>query len=88
MSKYKLLRRFCGRPTIPIYDNLPRSVNLFKCGVPYYEALGTKDFDQFCITYGDTMMVMFTVNCRDNIRKWRDKVDRITREADWEIIRK
>jgi hypothetical protein len=31
---------------------------------------------------------MFTVNCRDNVRKWRDKVDRLTREADWEIVRK
>ena len=88
VMRYKLLKRFCGIPNIPYIGDLPRDCNLFKSGVPYYEALGTKEFDMFCITYGTTRMVMFTVIVKNNIDKWREKVDKHTSSAEWDIIKK
>jgi hypothetical protein len=86
--KYKLLKRFCGIPNRPFFGDLPRYHNLFESGIPYYQALGTKEFDMFCITYGTTSMVMFTVVVKNNIDKWKEKMDKHTSSAEWDIIKK
>lgn len=78
--KYERLKRFLITPE----EVFTRGMSM--CGVPYYEAL---DLSVVLCAFGEAKFDnrKYLVKTQDNSTEWRAKMDKITSEAEYDIIR-
>lgn len=76
---YARLRKFIGSTRCGF------AKSEFSCGVRYWRSFTDKN-GLHSINIAHSTSLNFRIMCRDNSERWREKLDRITSSADYDLI--